>query len=107
MRKPARLLLLALIVALLPLRSIAALVAGSCGFEQAQMAAVQTLVDAQDSQAGAGKADTHCPGAVFLPAGAAAPLFARSEQGGPGLVQSSAPAFFPDNLDRPPLARHR
>jgi len=106
MRKPAKILLLAVIVALLPLRSMAALMAGSCGLEQEQMVAAQSIVHGQDSEA-AGKADTHCPSAVFLLTAAPAPLAARSHERGITLVPRSARAFFPDKLDRPPLALHR
>jgi hypothetical protein len=107
MRRPAKILLLAVIVALLPLRSIAALIADSCGLEHEQMAAAQSIVEMQYSEAGSGKADTHCPGAVFLLAAAPAPLPARTDERGIALVQRRAPAFFPDKLDRPPLALHR
>jgi hypothetical protein len=107
MRKPAKILLLAVIVALLPLPSMGALMAGACDFGQEQIAAGQSMVHAQDSEASSSKADTHCPSAVFLLAAAPAPLAARSDERGIAHVQRSAPAFFPDKLDRPPLALHR
>jgi len=104
MRKPANILLLIVIVALLPLRSIAAAMAGSCAAAQEEIAATQSTADAQDTRAGSGKADTHCPGAVFLPAAAPAPLPARSDERGIALAERSAPTFVPDPLDPPPLS---
>lgn len=107
MRRPAKLLLLALIAALLPLRGIAALMTGSCNPAEMQIAAVQSIADAQDSHSGPGKVDTHCPGAVFLPAAAPAAFAAPSHERGIALVERGRRAFFPDKLDRPPLALHR
>jgi hypothetical protein len=104
MRKPAKILLLALIVALLPLRSMAALMAGSCALGQDGAAVAQSMAHSEDSQAGSPKADTHCPTAVFILTAAPAPLSARSHERGIALVERSAPAFVPDKLDRPPLA---
>lgn len=107
MRKPAKILLLALVVALLPLRTMAALMAGSCGLGQEQIAAAQSMAPVQDSEAASGRADTHCPGPVFLLPPAAAVLCARSDEPGVPLVLRSQPTFFPEKLDRPPLALHR
>ena len=103
MRKPARILLLAVIVALMPLRSMAALMADSCGIGQGQIALAQSIVDAQDSQAGSGKADAHCPAAAYFLAPAPAPLAAPADERGIAFVQQGAPTFFPDKPDRPPL----
>jgi hypothetical protein len=107
MRKPANIVLLVVIVALLPLRSIAAAMAGSCAVGQAQIAAAQSIGDAQDSQAGSGKADTHCSSAVFLPAAAPAPLSTRSDERGTALAEPKVSAFIPDQLDPPPLSLPR
>jgi len=107
MRKPAKILLLAVIVALMPLRSIAATIAGSCGIGQEQVAVAQSLIGAQDSQAGSGKADTHCPPALYFLAASPAPLSAPSDEHGIAFVQQGALTFFPDKLDRPPLAALR
>jgi hypothetical protein len=104
MRKPAKILLLALVVALLPLRSMATLMAGSCADAQEETALAQSAVQAQDSDAGSAKADSHCPGPAFLANAPAAPLLAPSEGRGAVLVQRTGPAFVPDKLDRPPLA---
>ena len=103
MRKPAKMkiVLLALIVALLPLRGIAALMTDSCGFAQEN---VQSAVEAQDPQAGAATGGTHCPAAVFLPTAAAALWVARGQECSRALLPASGPPFFPDNPDRPPLA---
>lgn len=102
MPKPGTILLLIVIVALLPLRSIAAAMAGYCAAGQ-EIAAAQSTADAQDTRAGSGEAHTHCPGAVFLPAATPAPLPARSGELGIAPAEHSAPTFIPDPLDPPPL----
>jgi hypothetical protein len=104
MRQPAKMLLLALIVALLPLRSMAALMTGSCAAAQEEIVLAQSTVQAQDSTAGSGSADTHCPGLAFLANASAAPLLAPSDGRSGVLVERTGPAFVPDTLDRPPLA---
>jgi hypothetical protein len=104
MRKPAKILLLAVIVALLPLRSMAALMAGSCAAAQEESALAQSTVPAQDSGVDFGNADTHCPGTAFLANAAETPLLASSDGRGVVLVERTGPAFVPDKLDRPPLA---
>lgn len=103
MRRSAKILLLALIVALLPLRSIAAMIADPC-LAAEQQSAAQSKGHAQDSHTGSGKAHTHCLGSVFLTAAAPARLPARADEQGIAFVQRSAAAFVPDQLDPPPLA---
>lgn len=104
MRKPVKALLLAIIVAFLPMRGMAALMAGSCGFGEEQIVTAQSIFHAQDSQAASGTADTHCPAAVFLTSAVSAPVPLPSDEREIALVEHSAPPFFPEKLDRPPLA---
>jgi hypothetical protein len=104
--KPAKALLLLLALALLPLRSMA-LMENSCGFGQEQTTAVQSAAGAQDSHAGPGHAGTHCSSATFLSAAVPAALAAGAQERGPALLPRAGPVFFPDNLDRPPLASLR
>lgn len=97
---------LALLIRLLPLRSAGALTARSCGPGEDETFSVQSMLDAQDQQAGAGKADTHCRNGAFLLGAAPAPSAARSHARGIALVQGDAPAFYPDKLDRPLVSEH-
>jgi len=102
MRKPAKILLLAVILALLPLRSMAALMADSCAAAQEEL-----VIHGQGFGVDSGSADTHCPGTAFLANAVALPFFAPSDGRGVVLVERTGPAFVPDKLDRPPLARLR
>ena len=104
MRKPANIVLLVVIVALLPLRSIAAVMAGACAAGPEQIATAQSTGGAHDSQSGAGKADAHCPAVVCLPAAAPAPLPARSAERGHALAEPAILTFILDQLDPPPLS---
>lgn len=107
MRRPARILLLVIVVALLPLRSMAAAISVCCGMAHESVVAAQPVPGAHDSQGRSGNADTHCPSAAFLPASAPAPLNAPSDENRLAAVPSIIPIFIPDNPYRPPLALPR
>ncbi len=95
MRKPAKILLFALIVALLPLRGIAAMASDSCASAQEQPAATSP-------------ADTHCPGPVVaLTAASPVPLPARATGRAIVFAEPATLTFVPDPLDPPPLALFR
>jgi hypothetical protein len=89
MRRNAHILILTLIFALLPLRSIASAMPDSCA--------------GHDPVGVAQTAHAHCPAFAVLPAVALPPLVACTGERGTVPVATPAPNFIPDPLDPPPL----
>jgi hypothetical protein len=116
-----RTLVVLVLVALLPLRAVAAVASGFCAMGHQEQAGAGHAAHGHEPGARVHHGDgedrpakpaapscsicvEHCSSAAFVPS--FAPLFAA-----PAISQASAvsaahaaPAFFPDHLDRPPLA---
>ena len=108
-----------LLVALMPLRAVAGVTIGFCASGHNDVAAAVHAADAHDAGAHAHHGDNppaqplepscnicaeHCSSAAFAPSGAQAAVAAPVPGVRIFLAAPLAPAFVPDQLDRPPLA---
>jgi hypothetical protein len=103
-------LVVLVLLALLPLRAVAAVTIGLCAMDQKQEVASAHHGCEEERPAQTQKSSScsicveHCSSAAFvLPAVQSVAGQAMSEAGVP-LAERVAPAFFPEHLDRPPLA---
>ena len=120
MSRALRILVAVVLVSLLPLRAVAGVTIGICpaGHEDMSTAAHATG-HAHDGYAHEHEADSesrapaghtcnicaeHCSSGAFAPIAFGAPDLQPAGQDRPRFVDLAAPAFVPDQLDRPPLA---
>jgi len=121
MPRTLRTLVILLLAALLPLRAVAAVTIGYCaaGHQDMALAAHGSHGQSAGSHAHHGADDQsakpatptcslcvdHCSSAAFAPSAAGQAVDAPAVAQDPiFLAERVAPAFFPDQLDRPPLA---
>jgi hypothetical protein len=101
MRKLVKILLLALMLALLPLRSIAAAIGFVCPAEEITASHLQAPVD---ENLPCNLCVAHCAGGAFVASSALVPILAESAESNIAHAERNATAVIPDQLDRPPLA---
>lgn len=105
-----RTLVVLLLALLLPLRAVAAVTMGLCAMGQQEAPAAHQGCDEQPAKSAPSTCNLcveHCSSAVFaLCAPQSATGNAVTESSLP-LAERVAPAFVPDQLDRPPLASLR
>lgn len=110
MSRRLKTLVVLVLLALLPLRAVAAVTIGFCAMEQGREAAAavhqgcEEHAPAMPDKVSCSICVEHCSSAAFvLPVSQPASGKAVSDKCA-SLVERVAPAFFPDHLDRPPLA---
>lgn len=120
MPRRLKVLVVLALVALLPLRALASITIGFCASgHQEQPAAAHGAHGDHGDHAHDGAGDQHgkpaaptcnvcaehCSNAAFAPDGAARSVEASAvSEASTGVAPRAAPAFVPDQLDRPPLA---
>lgn len=109
MRKSWKIVLVALMVALLPLRSIAGAIAVFCPAQQLaesySQAPVQPAEQGHNNESvPCGLCVVHCASGAFVANSGLGAIMAEFAEACIPHAERNAAAFIPDQLDRPPLA---
>lgn len=115
MLHPLKLFAVVILVALMPLRAVAGITIGFCASGHQDMAVAAHASHGEHAQHGHGApakpvesscniCAEHCSSAAFATPAEPAAGFPLAVRDRTTFAQRHAPAFFPDQIDRPPLA---